>query len=89
MPYSDELNREYTTEEERFWKEAKYQAKQSPGTLRIMPVARGLGVSEQRARQFARTWDNDDLVRVIDPGANKITLTPFGRQFEFGDTSPF
>lgn len=83
MPYSDELNREYTETEARLWREIQHLDKADPFKPRVVPVARGMGIHEERARQFVRTWANDDLVRVTDIGSGIVTLTPFGRRFTF------
>jgi Mn-dependent DtxR family transcriptional regulator len=84
MPYSDDLNREYTKEEARFWREVQFAAKNNPGSQPIVDIAQGMGISGQRAAQYGRTWANDGLVVVVGWNGRTITLTPFGRRFTFG-----
>jgi len=83
MPYSDELGREYTKQEARFWREVKYAIKANRGITSVYPIAQGMGIPKHREQQWVRTWMNDDLVRGLDGGTARVTLTPFGRQFTF------
>lgn len=83
MPYSDELGRQYTVDEARFWREVQHVSKTTPGNVRIVPIAEEFGIHPQRARQHVRTWANDGLVRNVGQNANIVTLTPFGRRFTF------
>lgn len=85
MPHSDELNREYTLEEARLWREIQFQDRASPYDPRVVPQAKQSGIHEERTRQFLRTWENDGLVRVLAISDGKVTLTPFGRRFTFED----
>jgi hypothetical protein len=92
MPYSKELNREYTDEEARLWREVQHIDRSDTYRPRVVKIARGDGIHEERARQYVRTWSNDDLVRTIDISSGLVTLTPFGRRFTFeeryGDIEP-
>lgn len=83
MPWSDDLGREYTEEEARLWREVQHADQASPYRARVVHIAREYGIHEERARQFARTWDNDDLVRVVSISDGTVTLTGFGRRFQF------
>lgn len=87
MPYSEELDREYTVEEARLWREVQFTSKSGPtATVRVLPIAEGMGISGERVGQFVRTWENDDLVRAIGPSDRKVTLTSFGRRFTFEES---
>ena len=83
MPYNADLDRNYTKEEARLWREVQFQDSNSPYTPRSVQLGRGMGISEQQVRQYLRTWENDNLCRVIDIGTGQVTLTPFGRDFRF------
>lgn len=86
MPYSDELDREYTDEEARFWREAQFAAKSSGGRVRLIPIAESFSYNEQQVGQRGRTWQNDGLVVTAQSGRVILTLTPFGRRFTFEDS---
>lgn len=85
MPYSDELGREYTKKEARFWREIKHAQLNTPGNIRPYDVASGMGINKQRMFQHLRTWDNDDLIRLFGGPMYNFTITGFGRQFTFED----
>lgn len=83
MPHSDELNREYTTTEAKFWREVQHAVKNDVGSVPIIPIGRQFGYDEQRVGQIGRTWDNDGLCRTSQSGRVVLTLTEFGRRFTF------
>lgn len=83
MPYNDELDRDYTKKEARLWREVRHQDQADPFSPEVVKVARGFGIHEERARQHARTWQNDGLVVLIEVGSAQVTLTKFGRRFTF------
>lgn len=83
MPYSDELNREYTDEEARFWRELQFAVKNTPGAVRPEDVAQGQGIDKRQMVQYLRTWDNDGLLRFFEGATYRVSLTEFGRQFTF------
>lgn len=86
MPYNDDLDREYTREEARFWREVQFAAKNTDGQVRLLPIAESFSYSERQVGQQGRTWDNDGLVRTVQSGRVVLTLTPFGRRFTFEDS---
>ncbi len=83
MPYSEELGREYTEQEARFWREVQHVGKAGSGIVRVAEVGDNRSWSLQRTKQFVSTWVNDDLVRKVGQSPYKVTLTPFGRRFTF------
>jgi len=85
MPWSDELNREYTLDEARFWREVRHAIKANQGIAPVYPIAQNMSIPKHREQQLVRTWMNDDLVRGIGGGTARLTLTPFGRRFTFED----
>jgi hypothetical protein len=85
MRYSDELGREYTKQEARFWREVKHAIQANRGVASVYPVAQNMGIPKHREQQLVRTWMNDGLVRGLDGGTARLTLTPFGRRFTFED----
>jgi hypothetical protein len=86
MPYSDELGREYTLDEARFWREAQFAAKNDPASVRLIPIGQPFGYSEQRIGQIGRTWENDALCVTTNSGRVLATLTPFGERFTFEES---
>lgn len=86
VPYSDELGREYTNEEARFWREAQHAAQGPGGQVRLVPIARSFSYTEQQVGQIGRTWENDGLVATSQAGRVILTLTPFGRNFRFEES---
>lgn len=85
MPYSEELGREYTIKESRFWKEANFVHRKEPGATRLIPIAQQFGIDEARVGQIGRTWHNDGLIIESKSGRVIATLTKFGRDFEFDE----
>lgn len=51
----------------------------------LTELGRRAGLHEERARQIARTWENDGLVRLPDSDANVGYLTTAGLQHEMPD----
>lgn len=86
MPYSDELGREYTNQEARFWREAQHAAKNAHGQVRLVPIGDGFGIHPERVSQIGRTWENDGLVVTSQGGRVILSLTPFGRKFTFEES---
>lgn len=46
--------------------------KQAGESIRIVPIAKQIGIDAQQARQLARTWKNRGWVSFYNP--NRITL---------------
>jgi len=82
MPYSDDLRRDYTAKEARFWREAQHAAKER-NSVRLVPIAQSFGIGERRVGQIGRTWQNGGLCTTAQSGRVIITLTSFGRRFTF------
>ena len=85
MPTDDELGREYTKQEARIWREVKFSMKSQYGSLRLSRVEGTGSMSKPQIGQMGRTWQNDGLCVTSEAGRVVITLTEFGRKFEFGD----
>lgn len=86
MPYSDELERDYTNAEARLWREAQHAMKAPGGQVRLIPLAAEMSFSEEQIGQIGRTWQNDGLVVTAQSGRVILSLTEFGRNFRFEDS---
>jgi len=85
MPFNDLLNREYTLDEARFWREAQYAAQARGSAVRLVPIGQQFGYDEQRIGQVGRTWQNDDLCITSQSGRVIAALTSLGHRFTFED----
>lgn len=83
VPYNDELGREYTAGEARFWRELRHAEMHTPYSIRPYEVAQSVGIDKQRMLQHLRTWDNDGLLVFTAGGNYTVTLTEYGRSFTF------
>lgn len=86
MPYSDELNRQYTITEARYWRELRHAVLSSPEYVSPYEVAQMFGIDKQRMLQHLRTWENDGLIIFHQGHLYMVNITGFGRRFTFEES---
>jgi hypothetical protein len=78
-----EFNRQVTEAEVALWDLVTDAARNDTSeAIRVTDLAEShTPIHPRGARQIARTWDNEGLVRLVGD-ANKVAMTEYGRQVD-------